>query len=60
VAAAVAHVRHQHRHGLRAGHGDRTITGFGSVYVNGVHFQTTRATIRKNGQVVAQSALKVR
>ncbi|HWS61295.1 MAG TPA: hypothetical protein VN325_00960, partial [Steroidobacteraceae bacterium] len=36
-----------------------TITGFGSVYVNGVHFQTTRATIRKNGQVVAQSALKV-
>src|ERR1700682_3515826 len=36
-----------------------TITGFGSIYVNGVHFQTTRATIRKNGQVVAQSALKV-
>jgi hypothetical protein len=36
-----------------------TITGFGSVYVNGVHFQTTSATIRKNGQVVAQSALKV-
>jgi hypothetical protein len=36
-----------------------TITGFGSIYVNGVHFQTTSATIRKNGQVVAQSALKV-
>jgi hypothetical protein len=36
-----------------------TITGFGSIYVNGVHFQTTHATIRKNGQVVAQSALKV-
>jgi hypothetical protein len=36
-----------------------TITGFGSVYVNGIHFQTTNATIRKNGQLVAQSALKV-
>src|SRR3984893_18671715 len=36
-----------------------TITGFGSIYVNGVHFKTTNATIRKNGQVVAQSALKV-
>jgi hypothetical protein len=36
-----------------------TITGFGSIYVNGVHYQTTHATIRKNGQVVAQSALKV-
>jgi hypothetical protein len=36
-----------------------TITGFGSIYVNGVHFKTTSATIRKNGQVVAQSALKV-
>ena len=36
-----------------------TITGFGSIYVNGVHFQTTSATIRKNRQVVAQSALKV-
>src|SRR6266850_8188014 len=36
-----------------------TITGFGSVYVNGVHFKTTSATIRKNRQVVAQSALKV-
>jgi hypothetical protein len=36
-----------------------TITGFGSVYVNGVHFKTTSATIRKNGKVVAQSALRV-
>src|SRR5882762_8377472 len=36
-----------------------TITGFGSIYVNGIHFKTTSATIRKNGQVVAQSALKV-
>jgi len=36
-----------------------TITGFGSIYVNGVHFKTTSAAIRKNGQVVAQSALKV-
>jgi Domain of unknown function (DUF5666) len=36
-----------------------TITGFGSIYVNGIHFQTTSATIRKNGQVVAQSALRV-
>jgi hypothetical protein len=36
-----------------------TISGFGSVYVNGVHFQTTSAAIRKNGKVVAQSALKV-
>jgi len=36
-----------------------TITGFGSIYVNGVHFKTTSATIRKNRQVVAQSALKV-
>src|SRR3981189_1203829 len=35
------------------------ITGFGSIYVNGVHFKTTSATIRKNRQVVAQSALKV-
>ena len=33
-----------------------TITGFGSIYVNGVHFQTSSATIRKNGQTVAESA----
>jgi hypothetical protein len=36
-----------------------TITGFGSVYLNGVHFRTTSTAIRKNGQVVAQSALAV-
>src|SRR2546429_8571306 len=36
-----------------------TITGFGSIYVNGVHFKPTSAAIRKNGQVVAQSALQV-
>ncbi|TLZ21511.1 MAG: hypothetical protein E6K26_01335, partial [Gammaproteobacteria bacterium] len=36
-----------------------TITGFGSVYVNGIHFQTTSATIRKNGQTVDQSQLAV-
>ena len=37
----------------------RTITGFGSIYVNGIHFQTTSATIRKNGQTVDQSQLAV-
>ncbi len=36
-----------------------TITGFGSIFVNGVHFQTTAATIRKNGVVVTQSKLAV-
>src|SRR5438270_758348 len=36
-----------------------TITGFGSVYVNGIHFQTTSAAIRKNGQTVDQSQLAV-
>jgi hypothetical protein len=36
-----------------------TITGFGSIFVNGVHFQTSAATIRKNGQMVAQSELAV-
>jgi len=36
-----------------------TITGFGSIYVNGVHFQTSSATIRKNGQTVAESQLAV-
>ena len=35
------------------------ITGFGSIYVNGTHFQTTHATIRKNGQAVDQSQLAV-
>ena len=36
-----------------------TITGFGSIYVNGIHFQTTSATIRKNAQTVDQSQLAV-
>jgi len=36
-----------------------TITAFGSIFVNGVHFETGSAVIRKNGQVVAQSALEV-
>lgn len=35
------------------------ITGFGSIYLNGTHFQTTHATIRKNGQTVDQSQLAV-
>ena len=35
------------------------ITGFGSIYVNGVHFQTTSALIVKNGQTVDQSQLAV-
>lgn len=35
------------------------ITGFGSIYLNGTHFQTSHATIRKNGQTVDQSQLAV-
>jgi hypothetical protein len=35
------------------------ITGFGSIYVNGVHFQTTHAVIHKNGVLVDQSQLGV-
>jgi uncharacterized protein DUF5666 len=35
------------------------ITGFGSIFVGGVHFQTTSATIRKNGVPVSQSQLAV-
>jgi hypothetical protein len=35
------------------------ITGFGSIFVDGIHFQTTNATIRKNGQIVDQSQLAV-
>ncbi len=35
------------------------IAGFGSIYVNGVHFQTTHAIIRKNGVQVDQSQLAV-
>jgi Domain of unknown function (DUF5666) len=35
------------------------ITGFGSVFVNGVRFETSRATIAKNGQSVTQQSLRV-
>lgn len=35
------------------------ITAFGSVFVNGTHFQTANATIRKNGVTVDQSQLAV-
>ena len=35
------------------------ITGFGSIFVNGVHFQTTGAVIVKNGRTVDQSQLAV-
>lgn len=36
-----------------------TITGFGSVWVNGVRFDTAGATIRLDDGVVAQSALQI-
>lgn len=36
-----------------------TITGFGSIFVNGVHFQTSKTTFHKNGVVVDQSQLAV-
>jgi hypothetical protein len=36
-----------------------TITGFGSIHVNGVKFETTSAKITVNGQAGAQSDLKV-
>jgi len=36
------------------------ITGFGSVYVNGPHFRTSSAIIRKNGKTVEHSRLAVR
>jgi len=35
------------------------ITGFGSVYVNGLHFETTGAEISKDGQRIVQSGLRV-
>jgi hypothetical protein len=35
------------------------ITGFGSIYLNGKHFQTTHAAIRKNRKAVDQSQLAV-
>jgi hypothetical protein len=34
-------------------------TGFGSIYLNGKHFQTTHAAIRKNRKAVDQSQLAV-
>jgi hypothetical protein len=36
-----------------------TITAFGSVYVNGVRYDVSAASLRKNGRAVAQSALSV-
>ena len=36
-----------------------TVTGFGSVHVNGVKFETTSATITVNGQTGVQGDLKV-
>jgi hypothetical protein len=35
------------------------ITGFGSVYVNGVHFETRGASILRDGSPAAQSELRV-
>ena len=34
------------------------ITGFGSVYVNGTHFETSGAEISKDGQRISQSGLR--
>lgn len=45
--------------GMRAVMATGAITGFGSIFVNGTEFQTTNATIRKNGQTVDQSQLAV-
>ena len=36
-----------------------TITGFGSVFVNGVEFDTSEASIRKDGKLVDESELAV-
>lgn len=36
-----------------------TITGFGSVYVNGIHFDTRSASFSKNGSPAVQSELRV-
>jgi hypothetical protein len=36
-----------------------TITGFGSVYVNGVRYDVSAATLKKNDTTVAQSGLAV-
>ncbi|MBK9250394.1 MAG: hypothetical protein IPM70_00315 [Proteobacteria bacterium] len=35
------------------------ITGFGSVYVNGIHFETNGAEISKDGERVTQQGLRV-
>ena len=35
------------------------ISGFGSVYVNGIHFETNAATITRDGDPALQSELKV-
>jgi Domain of unknown function (DUF5666) len=35
------------------------ITGFGSVYVNGIHFETNGADISKDGERVSQQGLRV-
>jgi hypothetical protein len=35
------------------------ITGFGSIYVNGIHFETSGADISKDGQRIVQSGLRV-
>jgi hypothetical protein len=35
------------------------ITGFGSVYVNGIHFETNGADISKDGERVTQQGLRV-
>jgi len=51
--------RHQHRHGLRAGHGDRHDHRLRQRVRQRRSLPDNEATIRKNGQVVAQSALKV-
>ena len=36
-----------------------TITGFGSIFVNGVEFKTTSSTIRVNGASSSESRLRV-
>src|SRR3984893_17605689 len=36
-----------------------TITAFGSVYVNGVRYDVSRATLKKNDTTVAQTGLAV-
>ena len=45
--------------GMRSVATSGTITAFGSVYVNGVRYDISGASLHKNGRVVAQSALAV-